>query len=601
MKKLISLLLSGLMVLGLTACGGGGSKDPLAGNNDSPSGTTPKDGGVITVSVPSFGGDFIYGWGTSSYDAWVRYLIYSKNGLMTTDQNGEMIQNFMVDKYEKSDDGKEWTFNLKKDLKFSDGTDFTAKDVLFTYKFYLDDSYVKAGGSGATTRMANITGAQEYLDSCNAGACDASKLTGIEVIDDYTVKFTFNESYYATWYTTFGYATILSEKYLTSFDGSVDADGSINVEVVKAQAMQKPIGLGPYKMDEFVEGQYVKLSKNEYFKEDAVGQTPHIDSIILKIAADEVELDQLLAGDLDILAGEIDAEKINPVKADSKFAANGYPRHGYGLIYWHTDFGVTRYTEVRQALAYALDRDTFAYLFMGEYGTTVQGPYSTVYWMIDDEWINKNLTNYTFDPAKVAEILEGAGWAKGTDGIYAKDGEKLIINIGCGTQSWVDNLNLITADSLKDCGIQFNFSNVDFSVLMTHAQGSYTGGEKDRIFNGFAMASTLDPVFDGYAGNHSSSIQPWGEGKTSISNSRFVNADNDRLLKEMRECDPSTEEGNKKYQELYLEWVKLQNTELPSLPMYSCEYYDLYNAKIKNFSTSSLWEWTQAIVGAWVE
>ena len=598
MKKLITLLLSALMVFGLAACGG--TKDPLADDSSSGDSGTPSSGGTVTSAVPSFGGDFIYGWGTSSYDAYVRYLVYGKNGLMTTDQEGNMIKNFMVEDFERSEDGLEWTFKLN-DVKFSDGSDFTANDVLFTYKFYLDDSYVKAGGSGATARISNIAGATEYAQSCTDGACDASLLTGIEVIDDSTIKFTLTESYYATWYTTFAYTPILSEAYLTSFEGAVDPDGSINVEVVKANAMQKPFGLGPYKFDSYVEGQYVKLTKNEYFVEDAVGQTPSIDTIILKIAADEVELDQLLAGDLDILSGEIDAEKINPVKEAEGFGANGYPRHGYGLLYWHCDFGVTAYTEVRQALAYAFDRETFAELFMGEYGTTVDGPYSTVYWMIDDEWIANNLTHYSYDPAKVAEILEGAGWSKGSDGIYAKDGEKMILNVACGTQSWVDNLNLITAKSVEECGIQFNFSNIDFSVLMTHAQGNYSGSAEDRIYNGFAMATSLDPVFDGYASNHSSAIQEWGEGRTSISNTRFVNEENDRLLEEMRLCDPSTEEGNAKYQELYLEWVKLWNEELPMLPMYSCEYYDLYNARIKNFNTSSMWDWTQAIIGAWVE
>lgn len=600
MKKLFTMLLSALMVLSLAACGNSGTPSDEGSQGGSSSDGTPVDGGVVTSAVPSFGGDFIYGWGTSSYDAYVRRFVYGHYGLMGVNQEGEMVKNFMVDSYERSEDGLEWTFNLA-DVQYSDGSYLSAEDVLFTYKFYLDDSYVKAGGSGATARIINIEGAQEYADSCNAGACDASLLTGIEVIDEKTIKFTLTESYYATWYTTFAYTPILSEAYFTQWDGAVDPDGSINIEVVKANAMQKPFGLGPYKMEEYVEGQYVKLSRNEYFKEDQVGQTPHIETIIMMITADEVELDQLLAGDIDILSGEIDAEKINPVKEADGFEANGYPRHGYGILDWHCDFGVTQYSEVRQALAYALDRDTFAEIFMGEYGTVVDGPYSTVYWMIDDEWVEENLTHYTYDPEKVAEILEGAGWAKGSDGIYAKDGEKMILNVAAGTQTWVDDLNLITAKSVEECGIQFNFVLLDFSVLMTHLQGNYSGTSADRVYNGFCLASALNPVFDGYTDYHSSGINEWGEGRTTLVATRFASEEVDRLVEEMRKCDPSTEEGNAKYQELYREWVKLENEEVPALPMYSCEYYDLYNGRIKNFETSSMWDWTDAIIGSWVE
>ena len=589
MKKILKLALAGLMLIGLVGCG---SNDDNKGKNQSNS--------TVVVAVPSFGGNFIYGWGTSSYDAFVRYLVYGQNGLLTVDQNGGMIKNFFVEDFEVSEDNLTWSFQLKKGIKYSDGTELTAKDVLFTYKFYLDDSYLTAGGSGATPRIDNITGAKDYLASCEAGACDDSLLTGITVVDDYNIEFNLDVCYFATWYNTFGYTPILSEAHFTQWDGSIDADGSVNIEVIKKNAMEEPFGMGPYKFVEYEPSQYIRLEINEHYVEDAVGQKPSINTIIMKITADELELDQLLVGDLDILPGEIDEEKIDPIKADANFAANAYPRHGYGVLTLHTDFGVTQYKEVRQAISYAMNREEFAEMFMGKYGSVVQGPYSTNFWMIDDAWVEETLIDYHYNPEKVKEILEDAGWARGDDGIYAKDGEKLVITVACGTQKWADSLNLLTAKVAEECGIQFVMVSIDFQILMDHMTGLYLGSESDRIYNGFCHATSLDAVFDGYATYHSRMVNTWGGTQTG-NNPRLQNAEVDALIEAMRLCNPATEEGKAEYQRLYREWLIILNEEAPILPMYSNEYHDLYSAHIKNFYTSSLWDWTNGIIGATID
>lgn len=421
---------------------------------------------VFVAGNTSFEGEFIEGWKNSAYDNNVRKLINGGTGLFTVTKDGEMDKNYMVESYTSSDDLKTWNFKLKQGIKFSDGEELTAHDVAFTYYFFADPSFDKAKGSSAYYPL-NVEGFDAYKASCAAGACDKAAFTGINVINDYEIEFKLTDA-------TF---TVRSENF-TKFilaEHQLAPEGKIDVEWAKNNFMTSAIGAGPYKVTEWRQGEYVKLEKNEHFLGDVAGNVPSIQTVIVRIVPTETDIDILVAGEIDLLAGMVQEGKIDQAKADPNLTFNNYPRHGYGHLTWHCDFGPVAHTEVRQALAFAIDCQAFIESFLGKYGTVVQGPYSTNFWMIDDAWIAENLVDYKYDAAKVKEILEAAGWAKGDDGIYAKDGEKLVINVGCGDQNWVDSLNLVTNKSVEELGIQFKFNVVDFAVLLEHYYGTFKG------------------------------------------------------------------------------------------------------------------------------
>ncbi len=414
----------------------------------------------------SFSGEFYEGWGNSAYDNNIRKLVFGGTGLMSVTNTGDLDKNFFVDEYSTSEDMKTWNFKLKEGIKFSDGVELTANDVAFTYYFYSDPTFASASGSDAYVPI-NLVGQDAYTASCEAGACDTAAFTGVNVINDYEIEFTVNEALFTTASTDF------SRYIIPAHYNSVD--GVINVEDVKANLISKPIGAGPYKITEYVEGQFVRLAINEYFTGDIHGDVPTIENVIVQVVPDETSIDMLIAGEIDLLAGMVQEDVIDAAKADSNLTFNNYPRHGYGHITFQTDEGITRHTAIRQAIGYALDRETFVGLFLGSYGSVTQGPYSTNYWMIDDAWVEENLTNYSYDPAKVSEILEADGWVKGTDGVYAKDGERASVNIACGSTDWTDPLNIITANSIEETGIEFKFNSIDFAVLQDHYYGIYKG------------------------------------------------------------------------------------------------------------------------------
>ncbi len=652
MKKLLAIILASALTFSLVAC----SSETTSEGETTTETTTVSDRTFIAGNT-TFAGEFMLGWGNSSYDTNVRKLVDGNEGFFTPNADNELVlahylENYTTEKipnpdydpeyqtkvdaltaesltYEatvaeltpaegetssdqagldaataevariadeisamadtKSEEYEVWTFKLKEDIKFSDGEPFTTADVAFTYYMYSDPTFIQSKGSGSY-QPKFLAGFDAYYKSAEAGSPDKS-LLGMEIIDDYTIAFTIAEP-------TF---TIKTEfAYYMYAEHQMAPDGVIDCNVIHTEYINNPIGVGPYKITEWNPGSDVKLTINEHYTGNINGQLPEVQNIVVQMVPNETDIDMLLAGEIDMLAGQIQAEYIESVKAvPEDLTYNNYDRHGYGYIGWHTDFGATAYPEMRLAIAYAFDKETFVDFMTGDYGKSVPAPYSPHYWMIDDAWIEENVDPLTYDPAKARSVLEEAGWVENADGIYEKDGVVADIRIACGGDPWPDYLNNTTANSVEESGIKFTVDTVDFAVLLDHYNGLQP--EADRLYNGFALAAALLPEFDGYSSYHSSFVYPFGE-QSSTNTLRWSNEENDALLEAMRFADPSTDEGVAQYQTAYQDWVKLANQENPLLPIYANDYHDLYNADLENFVTGPMWGWPYAIVEAnWAE
>ncbi len=641
MKKLLAIALAAALTLSLVAC----SSDTATDSEATDTATTQK---AFIAGNTTFAGEFILGWSASSYDTNVRKLIDGNQGFFTPNSEGELVLAHYLESYTtekianpnydpdyqskvdaltaesatyedtlanstdeaaiatateevariageiallkdtKSEEYEVWTFKVKEGIKFSDGEDFNTSDIAFTYFMYADPTFIQAKGSGAY-QPKFLVGFDAYYDSVEAGTPDKS-LLGIDVIDDYTISFTVSEP-------TF---TIKGEfEYYMYAEHQLAPDGVIDCNVIHANYVNNPLGVGPYKVVEWNAGSDVKLTVNEYYTGNINGFKPAVTDVIVQMVPTETDIDMLLAGEVDLLAGQIEADYIEAVKADPEnLTYNNYDRHGYGYIGWHNDFGATAYPEMRLAIAYAFDKETFVNFMTGDYGKSVSAPYSPHYWMIDDAWISENIDPLTYNPEKAREVLEEAGWTLNAEGIYEKDGVTAEIRIACGGDPWPDYLNNTLANSVEESGIRFTVDTVDFAVLLDHYNGLQP--EADRLYNGFALAAALLPEFDGYSSYHSQYVYPYGE-QASTNQLRWSNDENDEILERMRFADPSTDEGVLQYQTAYQDWVKLANTENPLLPIYANDYHDLYNADLENFSTGPMWGWPYAIVEAnWV-
>lgn len=464
--------------------------------------TSPNE--TVTIGVSSdWNGSFIPGWSNSAYDRDVQWLVFG-GGLVVGDEGGKMTLNYMTEDLDISDDQKTWTFSLKKDIVWSDGEPFTADDVIHTYLLYAHPGMVEAG-AGVNRAMLPVTypgwddfEAQILADDYDPEAVDeeGNKLPpvwddakipaalesfdGFKKIDDYTVQFNFNVVEFNTW-SSIEAQPILPRHYYSP-------DGLNPVDVYN-KLLSKPLGSGPYVLTDYVEGQHVKFERNDHYPGNIHGNKPGIEYITYKRTADETDVDELLAGSIDLLAGQIQGNKIEPVyaEADNGYAWSNYKRHGYGHLSFHTDFGPMAHKEVRQAFAYSMDREEFIEEFTGGYAVTVQGPYSLAFvmdeadydpltpWHISQKWVDDTLINYQRDYDKANELLTAGGWVRGKDGLYAKevDGKevKTVIGIAAGSQDWADALNLSTRDMEKEVGIKVIVEPIDFNILLHHYYG----------------------------------------------------------------------------------------------------------------------------------
>ena len=591
MKKLFSLLLLFALVLGLASCGSGDS-----------------DKAFIAASA-DFTGDFYSGWGNSSYDADIRDLVWGY-GLLTSNPAGEVIDSPLVASKTVSDDLLTWTFTLTEGVTFHNGEELTASDVKFTYEFYMNSFAL--GNTGGTSNLG------EYVDSMSIDT------------EANTVTFVLQKVIYTTDVSVF-FEFILAED--TIKEGTANDDEVSNFQEYVRKNRSNPIGYGAYEFVEYKESEYVKLTAFDDYIGNWQGAMPEIKNVIVKYTPSETELDQLIAGEVDLLSRTVEKEKIDAAKNDDSLTYNDYYRHGGGTVVLHTDFESFQLTEVRQAFAYLLNRPKIIELFLGEYGISSQGPYSKNMWMMyDDDEMDKvgtadvstfeaTLTDYDildsngdFDEAAniaKAQMLLDAAVAK-TTGEYAKltgnstdgymwDGEDLNIKIAY-TSFWDDTYKLAFNEAyVSQFGFDVTLVSLDWPVMYGHWIGESSEARQYHAFVGGTGYGLKSNPNEEYAADK---ILPWGQ--PSDNGSRFSGGNSmtptewDALLVEIENAHPVT--GADAYRASWREFIEVMNEEVAIVPVYSNNYHDLYNSDVENFTTNALWGWTFAITDAnWVE
>ncbi|MDY0407886.1 ABC transporter substrate-binding protein [Paracerasibacillus soli] len=172
---------------------------------------------------------------------------------------------------------------MEKDVKWHDGEDFTADDVVFTYKAIASPGYIEAGGV-RTDYVDKLLGYEAFVGG------DTDDFEGVVAEDDHTVTFKFAEPN----------VTILSDVSFPIIPEHIFADIPIG-EIPEHPATLDPgevIGTGPFKFTEMLEREQYVLEKNaDYWKGE-----PYLDSIVWRIVDQSVILGLLEKGEIDFIA-----------------------------------------------------------------------------------------------------------------------------------------------------------------------------------------------------------------------------------------------------------------------------------------------------------
>lgn len=262
----------------------------------------------------------------------------------------------IAESYEISDDGLDYTFHLRDDVTFHDGTPVTADDVVFSIELYK---------------------ASEYQGS------QISMLSSVEATDEYTVVCHLDAPY-SPFLQGICSPMIASKAYYESSE-----DDFVN----------NPIGTGPYKFVSRAKGSNIKLEANEDYYRGA----PEIKEVTFEVIPDSsTKAIALQTGEVNF--AEIDSATKPQLEANPAITIAEVPTSAFSYIAMNTEKEPFNDVKVRQAINYAIDRDNLvAVCYDGEAEVNSNICAKERFGYSDDQF------QYTYDPEKAKELLAEAG------------------------------------------------------------------------------------------------------------------------------------------------------------------------------------------------
>lgn len=444
--------------------------------------------GVDQTLAPAFGDTFIEAsigdastllpvLASDSASSSINSLLY--NGLIRYDKNLQ-IEGELAESWEIAEDNLTITFHLRRNVKWHDGQPLTAADVKFTYNLYIDPKTPTA-----------------YAEAFK-------QVTYVEVPDPYTFVVHYEKPYAPA---LISWATAIHPQHL--LEGH---------DITKSNLARNPIGTGPYHFVEWVSGEKIVLEANpDYFE----GQ-PYIKRVVYRIIPDvSTQFLELQTGNLDFMG-------LSPLQYDRqtdtpafKRLYNKYRYLNFGYTYLGYNFKKPLFQDkrVRQALAYAINKQEIIDGVLLGYGTAATGPYKP------DTWVyNPNVPKYTYDPDHARQLLAEAGWADSdNNGILDKNGAELsftiVTNQGNDLRSKTGE---IIQRRFKEVGVNVKLRIIEWATFLKEF---INPGNFDATILGW----TGGPEPDQYNIWHSSKTGP-----RELNFIGFKNAEVDRLLEEGR-------------------------------------------------------------------
>ncbi len=549
-------------------------------------------------------GDFISGFGTNSYDVAIQNMTGGYMGTYAVTPNGEIVLNETVvaDISSNLDENgnKSYIFTLHDDLLWNNGDAMTAKDFVASVLWYSSPQWAEVGGSN--TSYSALLGYSEY----SSGTTDV--FSGVNLIDELTFSITVSGEelpYYwenvnamvgqihsGTYIPT---AEILPSQEGSSFSFS---EGDLLAECTRIASTERytpTVTCGPYNFVSF-ENQTVTLERNQYFKGDYNGNTPSLEYVIQKAIPLETSVEWVINGQVDIVSGIVEGEKIEAAKASESTVMQSYLRSGYGYLAMMCDYGVTSDSNVRWALASLIDRSAVVDYVLGGYGGTVDSEYGIGQWMYQETAaeLQETLKPISFNIETANEYLDNTQWKYEQDGStpfdsskamedgsylrYNEQGEKLVVNhLGATDNVLTDIIEIQYVANAPLAGMEFNVEKVDYSSMLTTYYANYETPENERIYSTFNLATNFSVIFDRYTIWHSDFIG------TQQNRAQLSDEELDELIIAMRQSDPDDADG---YLETWFDYQVRWNELLPTVPLYSNEYFDIAHIYVDNLNTT---------------
>ncbi|HEM3673225.1 TPA: oligopeptide ABC transporter substrate-binding protein [Streptococcus suis] len=492
----------------------------------------------------------------STFGGMVDISMFGWDGDRKLDDSGLAKAEFDVD-------GKKITVSLTgKDYKWSDGEPFTIDDYIFTIKAMASKDYT---GVRFDDKFLNIVGMDEFV------AGTASDISGLKKVDDYTVELTVKEMSPSMMYAGGDVPSYVQPEHIYKDIPVADWESS------EYSRTAKLVGMGPWKIKEIVNGESITYVPNEYYFK---GTTPKTSSLKIDIVSPDTIVSEMKAGNYDI--AEMPADQLDSYKDASNLNLVGSLESSYEYI----SFNLGKYDEaseknimdenakmndvkLRQAIAYAIDTKTAGEkLYNGLYH-----PANSLIISFFGDLHDSELEGYSYDPDKANKLLDEAGYKDvDGDGIReGKDGKEFKITFAARKRTEAN-------EALVQQYIAW-WKEVGLNVEL------YTGRTVE-VNTFYDAIQANDASIDMYAGGWSTGYDPnpsglWGE-TAPFNMSRFVDAENTKLLKAISSVDSFDDETNLKN---YKAWQKYAAEQAFAIPTFESESITAVNKRVKNYDT----------------
>lgn len=443
----------------------------------------------------------------------IHRLIY--DFLTNYDASDDHAIGALATSWSTSTDKLTWTFTIRDGMKWSDGQPVTAADVAFTYNLMMTNDDAATANGNFVTNFAKVTATGNQLVVTLKQPQSTMLALDIPIVPQH-----------------------------------VWASHVADIATFNNDAQFPVVGDGPFILTGYQKDQYLTLDANPNYWRGK----PGFDHLVFKFFKDaDAEVEALKKGEVDFVSSLTPAQ-YDALKGQSGIATNNAQGKRFYALAMNP--GATTTTgqafgdgspalqnqQFRQALMYAIDTKTLVAKTLGGYGTVGSGYIAPIFAAY--HWAPDPAAAYTYDPAKANQMLDAAGFKKGSDGMRTlPDGKPLKLRLMGETNRPDDTQNVAyVADWLKAVGIATTTSIVDQGKLAD----TETAGTFDLAFDSWGENPDPDAVL---------SIQkcdgrPSAQGKNFNGDDFICDQDYDALYqKQITEYDPAARAADVKQME----------------------------------------------------
>ena len=472
--------------------------------------STDRPPGYLVAGIESYPLQLDPRYATDANAVRVGNLIY--NSLLRAD-NRSHLQAELVDSW-RMIDATTYVFNLRRDVKFHTGRPLTAADVKFTYESILDPS------SRSPKRGL------------------LKPLRAIEQTGAYQLQF----------HLFAPHAPFVEQFTLGIVPVGSPSDADIS--------QQPPPGSGPFMLEAMDSGEKVTLRRNPNYWEEK----PPLPGVIFKIVPDAlVRVLEFKKGNIDFMQNDLEPDMIPWLRSNSNATVDAYLGTTFQYIGINLRHPILRNVKVRQALAYAIDRDNLVRHLLKGTGTVAGGLLSPLNWAYD-----ANGRRWPYDPKRAKRLLDEAGYPD-------PDGDGPLPRFHLSFKTTNIDLRRRIAEAIKE---QLQQVGIEIDVRSYEWATFYSDIKKGNFhLYSLAWVGIMDPDIL-YQIFHSSSFPPNGDNR-----GRYSNPAVDRLLEQGRSTNELAERKR-----IYGQVQRILAEDLPYVPLWWWNNVVVKKPALENFT-----------------